>query len=69
MRTKISDVTIDFFDHYFEWTKGGNRIHELESKNRIELSRGTEPGYIEPDGVFVLRTPIGRKLYLFEMHR
>ena len=69
IRTKKNGLHVEFFDHYFDWEKGSNKINQLHSLTRIQLPCGVVPAYVEPDGAFVLHTPIGKKLYLFEMHR
>lgn len=69
LRATAQGVQLNFFDHYFDRTKGSNRIQELTSQTRIQLPDGIHPHYIEPDAAFAINTPIGEKLYLFELHR
>lgn len=62
-------IGIAFFDHYFDRTTGKKGIHHLESLTRMYLPEGSKKQFIEPDGVCILETPKGRKLYVFELHR
>ena len=64
-----SGIEVEFFEHYFEWTKGKRGIEQLESLTRLYLPEGMEQQFIDPDGVFMLKTEKGKKLYLFELHR
>ena len=64
-----SGIEVECFEQYFEWTRGRKGIDKLESLTRLYLPEGMEQQFIDPDGVCILGTEKGRKLYLFELHR
>lgn len=67
-RAKEKHLAIERSDHYYEREKGRHRIHQLATKTRIYLDeKGQQRN--EPDGVIILQTPQGQKLYLTELHR
>ena len=67
--SKKAGVSLELIDHYFDRTTGWKNIEESESFTRIFLPQGMDKTYIDPDGVVVVNTPKGKKLYLFELHR
>jgi len=60
---------LSVLDHYYDRTKGKKQLHDMKSKTRIALPASHAKSYIEPDGIFIIDTEKGEKLYLTELHR
>ncbi len=61
---KNQDLTVPFFDTYFE--KSSNSNGELRAKTRIDIKGGD---YIIPDGAFEIIGDQKKEFFLFELHR